>query len=187
MRKFATLALATAALSLTASAATITSNCTLFPIQFANGSGSGSISCPGFSAAGGILSGASLSLFADYTFGSAGANDIKVTFTVGAPASVTWASSSLAIDVTGGFNSSGSTPAVPATDAATAGATNANFASAFNIGVSSQVISGSAGTSSGGAQITYTYGFATPEPGSIALLGSGLIGLAIVGRKRFSR
>ena len=187
MTKFLTLAIATAALSLSASAATITTNCTAFPIQFTNSAGSGTVSCAGFSA-GGTLTGASLALYADYTFGGA-SNDIKLQFTVGAPAGVTWASSSVAIDVTGGFSSSGSTPAVPVNDAATAGISNANFASAFNVGVASSVVSGSAGTSSAGIQITYTYTptGTTPEPGSITLLGAGLIGLAFVGRKKLAK
>ena len=187
MKKIATLLFATAALSISASAGTITTNCTLFPTQFNSGSGSGTISCPGYTPiVGQVLQGAALSLYADYTFGGS-SNDVLVTFTIAAPAGVTWASSSVGIDVLGGFSSSSSNPAVPVSDGCNAGCTAANFASAFNVGITSSIVSGSAGTSSAGVQVTYTYGSATPEPGSIALMGSGLIGLAIAGRKRFGR
>ena len=84
MKKLTTLVLATVALGVSASAATITVNCSPFPIQFAGGSGSGPISCPGFTG-GGTLTGASLTLYADYTFGGP-ATDIQLTFSIGAPA-----------------------------------------------------------------------------------------------------
>ena len=96
MKKLTTLVLATVALGVSASAATITVNCSPFPIQFAGGSGSGPISCPGFTG-GGTLTGASLTLYADYTFGGP-ATDIQLTFSIGAPAGVTWNQSSVAID-----------------------------------------------------------------------------------------
>jgi hypothetical protein len=37
------------------------------------------------------------------------------------------------------------------------------------------------------AQITYTYSSGTPEPVSMLLFGSGLLGVALVGRKKFAR
>ena len=189
MKKFATLVFAIAALSANGMASTFSLNCTAFPIQFSGSVGSGTVSCPGFAGApaGEFLSGASLSLVADYTFGTAASNDIKLTFTIGAPVGVTWASSSVAIDVLGGFNSSSTSPAIPRTVNATGGITAGNFASAFNVGIASSVVSGGAGTSSAGATIIYTTSSLTPEPGSIALLGSGLAGLAVLGRKRLVR
>ena len=188
MTKLITLAIAAAALTISASAATVTNTCSAFPIQFTGSTGSGFVSCPGFNVGGATLNAATLGLVADYTFGSGSSNDIKLTFTIGAPGGVTWALSSTAIDVLGGFSSSSTSPGIPITDAATAGVTLANFASAFNVGVASSIVAGGAGTSSAGVSITYDYTVATtvasPEPGSITLLGAGLIGLAFIGRKK---
>ena len=91
MKKFLSLAFMAAALSITASAATITTNCTAFPIQFSGSTGSGTVTCAAFNNALGTLNSGTLNLFADYTFGGA-SNDIKLTFTIGNPAGVTWAS-----------------------------------------------------------------------------------------------
>ena len=63
-----------------AQAGTTTVNCTLFPVTFANGTGSTSVSCPGFSG-GGTLTGAELLLSGDYQFGSDGSNDIRIADT----------------------------------------------------------------------------------------------------------
>ena len=189
MKKFATLVFATAALSASAMATTFTSNCVAFPTQFNGGVGSGSVSCAAFGGApaGEILSGASLAFFSDFTFGSAATNTVRFTYTLGAPAGVTWATGSFIQDVTGGFSSSSSSPAAGTMVAATAGITAANFASAFNVGLASSIITGGVGTSSGGVQVTYTTTSLTPEPGTTALLGSGLMALAYLGRKRFGR
>ena len=186
MKNFATLTFALAALSANAMATSVTQNCVLFPIQFAGGIGNGDVSCPGFNPGGTqSLDSVVLTLYADYTFGGA-ANDVQFQFTIGNPAGVTWAQSSVTIDVTGGFRTSSSSPAVPVIDGATGGLTFANFASAFNVNVVSSVIAGTVGTSSAGAQITYSYSqlTATPEPASSALAGSALIGLAFAFRKR---
>ena len=193
MTKFLTLAIATAALSLSASAATVSGNCLPFPIQFANGAGNGTVSCQGFDGTTGTVTGVTLNLYADYTFGGSGSNDVQLVFTMNTPLGVTWTVGSQAIDVTGtGVSANKATnPGVPFADSATGGITNANFASAFNVAVASHIVGGSVGTSSGGVQITYTYAptvvtGATPEPGSISLLGAGLIGLGFAGRKRFA-
>ena len=181
------LAVAIVALGASATAATIQLNCATFPLTFAGGAGSGTASCGGFNSALGTLTGATLNLLADYEFGAGASNDIRMSFTIGAPAGVTWASSLVVVDVTGGFNSTTFVPPVPVSDNATGGISNANFASAFNVGVSSAVVTGGAATSSGGVQVTYTYTAAatiSPEPGTTALLASGLIGLALLGRKR---
>ena len=180
-----------AALSSGAMATTFTSNCTPFPIQFTGSVGSGSVSCNAFAGApaGEIFSDASLLFFSDYTFGTAAANTIRLTYALGAPAGVTWASGTLIQDVSGGFSSSSSTPPTGVGINATAGLTAANFAAPFNVGVASSVIAGGASTSSGGVQIRYTTSpiVITPEPGTAALLGSGLMALAYFGRKRFGR
>ena len=145
--KFLLLAVGLMATSILASASTVTVNCVAFPTQFSGSVGSGSVSCAGWSTGLtgdplAILTGANLNLFADYTFGATSANDIRLTFTVAAPAGVTWAASSTFIDVFGGFSSSSTSPAVPLADAATAGVTAANFASAFNVGVAADAPAG---------------------------------------------
>lgn len=165
-----------------AEAGTITSNCTVFPVTFNNGSGGPTtVSCPGFSGPG-TLTGASLTLQGDYQFGSDGSNDIRISFAVNNPAGVTWTDSAPFGDVTGGVSSG--TP-LNISDAATGGITNANFASAFGVDVSSAVISGSAATSSGAVQITYTFTTEqVPEPVTLSLFGAGLAGAAALRRRK---
>ena len=181
-KAFLMLVLSLAALSVNAVAGTITTDCTLFPVTFANGiGGPTNVSCAGFTPALGTLIGVTLNLFADYQFGSTGANDIKVSFAVGAPAGVTWDNAAPIIDVTGGISSTA--PLIPVADNATAGITNANFASAFNVGVSSAVVTGSAATSSGPVTFTYNYTSPTPEPATLSMMGLGLLGLGVIGRK----
>jgi hypothetical protein len=164
-----------------AEANTVTANCTLFPVVFAGGTGSTSVSCPGFSGSG-TLTGASLTLQGDYQFGSDGSNDVRISFSVLEPGGVTWADSAPFGDVTGGISSGA---ALLLHDAATAGVSNAAFLSAFNVGVSSAVIAGSAATSSGAVQITYTFTPTTvPEPITLSLFGAGLAGAAALRRRK---
>jgi hypothetical protein len=165
-----------------AQATQVTANCTVFPVIFANGAGGPtSVSCPGFSG-GGTLTGASLTLQGDYQFGSDGSNDIQISFAVNNPAGVTWANTAPFGDVTGGVSSGA---ALLLHDAATAGVSNAAFASAFGVDVSSAVIAGSAATSSGAVQIVYTFAPATvPEPITLSLFGAGLAGAAALRRRK---
>lgn len=165
-----------------AEASTITTDCTLHPVTFANGTGSTTVSCAGFNGSLGTLTGASLNLDGDYQFGTTGSNDIRITFAVTQPAGVTWADAAPFIDVTGG-QSSGAIPSID--DLATAGITNANFASAFDVGVSSSVITGGAATSSGAVTITYTYTPTNvPEPITLSVFGAGLAGAAALRRRK---
>ena len=165
-----------------AQANTQSANCTLFPVTFTNGAGGPTaVSCPAFSG-GGTLTGVKLTLSGDYQFGSDGSNDIRISFAVNNPAGVTWADAAPFGDVTGGV-SSGS--ALNIADLATAGITNANFASAFDVDVSSAVITGSAATSSGAVQITYTFTpTSVPEPITLSLFGAGLAGAAALRRRK---
>jgi len=144
------------------------------------------VSCPGFNSAGvQSLDSVSLNFYADYQFGTTNSNDVKVTFTVANPAGVGWSVTSEGIDVTGALSSSGTNPAIPFADSAVSGVNFADFVNAFNVGISSAIVSGGAATSSGAVSITYNYtpSGTTPEPVSMLLLGSGLLGLAVVGRK----
>ena len=193
MKKLATFAFAAIASSSAAMATTLTVNCSPFPTQFTGSTGTSSVTCASFASQGisGVqsLDSVAVTLYADYTFGSTGSNDIRLSFNLAAPAGVTWANANPVIDVTGGFNSSGYSPSVPLLDNATSGVSLAAFANPFNITVNSSVISGGAATSSGGAQITYNYTLisSVPEPTGMALLGSGLVAIGLLGRRRVVR
>jgi len=86
-----------------------------------------------------------------------------------------------------GLSGACSTFVLPVTDAQT-GTVVPNF----NINVSAYVDGGSfsQGTSDAHATVTYTYTAITtssPEPVSMVLFGGGLLGLSIIGRKKFAR
>jgi len=170
-------------------AAAVTLNCTLFPVTFTNGIGGPTIvSCGAFSGGLGTLSSVSVTLLADYQFGNGGAQDVAVTFGTTNPAGVTWAANTTTLHVTGG-DSSGAQPT--ANVACTVGCTPANFAAAFNVVVSSAIASGTGvATSSGAVRVVYSYDPVTPttpEPISMLLFGSGLLGVYILGRKKFAK
>ncbi len=134
-------------------------NCAPFPVVFPAGTGGPSpVSCPPFTVPGGVLTGVTLSYEADYQFGGNGTNSVNVTFAPAGPAGVTWSPASVTLTVTGGV-SSGTPPTGSAS--ATAGVSNAAFASAFNVNLSSAVVQGSVADSSGAVSIVYTY---TPPP-----------------------
>jgi hypothetical protein len=112
----------------------------------------------------------------------------------GLNAAIGWAlGNTTTMTVTGGFTSPGSNPLSPNPDAAS----SANFGTAaslsdwtaFSLGVSSVLNSGSVTTSAAGATITFTYDTAnaSPEPVSMLLFGSGLLAVSVIGRKKFAR
>jgi hypothetical protein len=206
LKKISVLAIATLACSLSAMAGTftVTGTCTPFTFPFSGGAGSGTLSCPSFAslgAAGAIdIAGATLNLFADYQAGNpTTADKITDTFNMtsgvtGLNAGISWAlGTTTTMSVSGGFSSTGSTPASPNPDAAASAAfgTAASLAqwTAFSVGVSSVVNSGSVTTSSAGATITFTYDTAnaSPEPVSMLLFGSGLLAVSLIGRRKFAR
>ena len=174
-----------------ATAGVITQNCIPFPGQIQNGIGSGSASCPAFNVAGAqTLDSVTLLLFADYQFGtnlSGTPNIIEVTFNLSNPSGVGWSSSSQPIDVSGFFSSSSTSPTVPTLVSAISGVSLVAFSSAFNVGVTSAVLQGGADASSYGVQVQYNYSNNTPEPAVFTLLGSGLVCLGLIGRKRLRR
>jgi hypothetical protein len=131
----------------------------LYPATFANGAGATAVVCPPFTVPGGTLTGVTLSYAADYQFGSIpGPNTITVTFAPAGPAGVTWSPASVPLTVTGGQSSGAVQTAIAD---ATAGISAAAFAAPFNVNISSSVSAGTVATSSGAAQVVYTY---TPPP-----------------------
>jgi hypothetical protein len=182
MKKTLLLALGIFVAAFTASAATITSNCNLFPVTFMNGTGGPTgASCPGFTASpGNVLTSVSLTYSADYQFGGAGTNTVAVTFVPTGPTN-----NYSPLNVTLNPSGSVSSGAVPTTTATYTGAlTNALFASPFNVNISSSVVQGTVATSSGAASVTYTFAASTiPEPATYGLMGSA-ISLLFVKRRR---
>lgn len=204
MRKVAVLAVAVLACSLGARAGTVSALCSPFTFPFSGGAGAGTLSCPGFATLGVVgaidISGVALSLYADYEAGSPlTVNKVTATFdttpgTTGLNSGISWAlGNTTTMSVTGGFSSAGSLPASPNPDAASSAAfgTPTSLAqwTAFSIGISSVLNSGSVTTSSAGATITYVYDVAQaiPEPGSTALFGGGLLAVLLFGRKKPAR
>jgi hypothetical protein len=157
----------------------ITSNCTLFPVTFAGGVGSTNVNCPGIAAQppATILNSVTLTESSDYQFGSAsGTNTVQVTFLPLGPAGVTWSPPSAIATSTGGISSGAIGSAI---QVAATGVTLANFASPFNVMVSSAVTQGQVATSSGAVSITYdvTIANSVPETTSLILVGTGLFAL----------
>ena len=191
MKKTLMLAFAVLATSVGASAGILTVNCALFPTQFASGStGSpATATCPGltpvqqatFGAIG--LNSVTLNYYSDFTFGSSPAQVTEV-FTPSTFSGVTWSAASTTILVNGNFSSSSTTPPVPFAVNAATGVSLANFGSAFTVGITSAVTTGTVGTSSAGVTVTYNYKDATPEPATLSLIGLSLAGLGIAVRRR---
>jgi PEP-CTERM motif len=187
MKKFFLLALAALATSIVASAGTVTSNCSLFPVQFPNGNTNTpqTVSCPGLNvgAAASGLNSVTLNYFVDYQFGSTGTNTVSVTFTPATFGGTTWTTPITTVTSTGGQSSAG---IQTGSAAASGGLTLANFASAFNVSIGSSVAPGTVATSSGAVSVTYNYKDAAPEPATISLIGISLIGLGFAARRRRS-
>ena len=162
----------------------LTSNCTLFPVTFAGGVGSANVSCPGVGAQppATILNSVTLTESSDYQFGAAGGtNTVQITFLPLGPAGVTWSPPSTIATSTGGISSGAPGSAM---EVAATGVILANFASAFNVMVSSTVTQGQVATSAGSVKITYdvTIPTSVPETTSLILMGTGLLALSVLRR-----
>jgi opacity protein-like surface antigen len=169
-----------AALALTGVASATQIVCTPQPIGFANGVGSGSVTCPSIAPDSGFnLTSVVLTLAADYLNGAfTGTNDVRVTFTPTGPGGVTWTPSSQFVDVVGGFSSG----AQGLITLVASGFNNSSFSGGESVTVSSSIISGSVFKSTGNVFLTYTETSQTPEPASMGLLGSALLSLGLLRR-----
>jgi hypothetical protein len=121
--------------------------------------------------------------------------DIKLTFSPLAGFNATPAQYE---DVTGGNSSAGyaidggtptSTQGYLALTSTPVANTFANFDSGFTVNVSSSQITGNLVPNSSSAQVEVLYNYASgvPEPVSMILLGSGLLAVSLIGRKKFLR
>lgn len=191
MKKLLLLAAAVGALALTATATPI--NCGTAVFSGGNG-GPTTLTCTGQSAPLGFqIIGITLSYQADFSQGFSATNTVQMTFTPGSsPAGIggfTPSTTDLFPTCSGGSPSLAcSTGGVSTSSASASGGPQTSVAS-FGVNVSSLVTSGSVGASTG----TVFYDIITvsdgtiPEPMSMSLMGAGLLGLGILGRRKFAR
>jgi PEP-CTERM motif len=187
MRKTILIAFAALATSLVASAGTLTSNCTLFPVQFPGGNQQTpqTVTCPGLNVAGATLNSVTLGYSVDYQFATVIPASVSVTFTpatFGVPG-VTWQGATTVVASSGGASSGG---IQTGSAFAATGVTAANFANNFTVQVASAVTAGAVATSSGAVQVTYDYTVA-PEPATLSMIGLSLVGLGVVARRRTAK
>lgn len=175
----------------------VNTTCSPFPTSFANGAGSGSAACPGFDVPlGDTLTGVEIWYESDFQFGATD-NTVVVTFTPGAdfvtsPTSCTIFGAASTSDTNSCGVYSGVVNAPGTTEVAALSTDWAALAEfGFSVSESSIVTSGSVATSSAAVIVEYdftpTVTSSAPEPGSMMLLGSGLLVAGLIGRKKLVR
>ena len=167
--------------------------CPAFPNNFTGGAGGPVTStCAAFSALPplSVVTGVEVWDEADYQFGVTGLNSISVTFTPDVTLT-TWTTPTQTCTVTGAGNSlantcgffSGNLTAPGTTTESANGNLAALAAAGFTVASSSVGNCGQVGQSASGVIAEFDYTSAVPEPGSMMLLGSGLVAFAFAGRK----
>jgi hypothetical protein len=144
------------------------------------------------------ITGISIFFVADFQIGlTPGLNQVEVAFAN--PSLYSWSASptTCIVSGTGGNSSANSCTAfsgsvnAPGTSSSsdTDGTLNTDAATAFTVAVSSVVDSGAVQTSSGDVIVSYQYTLnsSTPEPATLGLVGSALLGLGLLTRKRLTR
>jgi hypothetical protein len=171
------------------------STCTNFGGTYANGAGSLTDSCSGFSQAGTTLNSVEIWYVSDFQFGGSPTNTVNIVFTPSNSLD-TWTPSSTTCTISGagtantdtcGFYS-GTLTSPGTTEVSANGAGIAALAaSGFTVNAISSVTAGSVSNSSSGVIVEYDYttnAGSAPEPGSMILLGSGLVAAGLLGRKK---
>jgi hypothetical protein len=170
-------------------------------INYANGSGTGTATCgPGPDLTGDTGITIEVIYMADYSAGNfATTNTAQVVFT---PQNLDggWSPASMTCTATGTFNSAtdscNNPPPAPTVQGnfSSALGTQAQLialaGSSFTVSETATLVQGTVSNSTGTVFVQYDYSAPTtgaPEPTTMALVGSALIGLGIIGRKRLAR
>ncbi len=160
---------------------------TAFTITNGNSGGtiSNSINCPTIDAgAGNIITSFSVLATGDYTGGPIGTTSgTQVDMVFSTLATTPIGASSMLLAVMGGNSSTNTTPTTPFQLGSTI-SPGTQILAGFNVAVSSTVVSGSVGDSSGQVVVSYTTATAAPEPATLAMTGSVLFGLGVLGLRK---
>jgi hypothetical protein len=161
---------------------------TAFDIATGNSGGviANSINCPTVDAGvGNVVTSYAVLATGDYTggpFGTTSGTVVQLIFSTTGTAPIGAAAQTLL--VSGGNSSNATGPSTPFQLGSTI-TPNVETLSAFNVAISSTVLSGTVGDSSGQVVLSYTTApSGVPEPQTMGLVGSALLAIGLLGRKK---